>query len=684
MKKQSPIYLALVLTLLLVACGRRATGEPTAQPTVPKAVTEVVAEAVAEESTAVAIVAEESTPEDIGEFTQSEFNEAPMLADWVASGDLPPVEERLPMREDIQVIEPVDGIGEYGGIWYNLSWGPDISDIRLILYDPPIRWKPDYTGYEPGLLKSWEVSDDGTQITWHFRRGVRWSDGMPFTTDDVRFWWEDFATNADYKTASVPSWGYRSDGTPMEITFPDDYTMVMTWDTPHYTTVFAIAQGFWPWEEMMKPRHYLERSHPTYTEGTTYEDLESADKWWETPGYPTLYAWHVEWIKPGERTVLVRNPYYWKVDVAGNQLPYIDRLDVTIVPNEEARLLEASQGKCTACFRALGDPNDIPFLREQAEARGYHLHPGAVNGAGGWPCWLVNQDFDDQSMGNWEEIRDLLRDKRFRQALSYAMNRQRIIDVAWDGIGTPQQGTISPQAWHFASPEGQRVYREWASAYVEHDPDLANRLLDQAGLMDADGDGLRDLPSGAPFQLIIDLTGWALEVIESHATESYRNDLSAVGVDSLVNNVANTPEAWLRTEQSLFMMKACHASELDLWSYPGWVFPVDQWYAWPLQGKWRATGGAEGIEPTGVAKALLDIYDRGLVEPDMDKRHELVWEAIRIHIQEGPFFIGASGDQQEPVLIANNFHGVPDMVVLGPWAPGTPGNLHPEQFWIDQ
>jgi peptide/nickel transport system substrate-binding protein len=380
----------------------------------------------------------------------------------------------------------------------------------------------------------------------------------------------------------------------------------------------------------------------------------------------------------------VRNPYYWKVDVKGNQLPYIDRLDVAIVPDKEVRVLEASQGKYTATFRASEESTDIPFLMDQAEEGGYHLHAGAVNGAGGWPCWIVNQDLNDQSSDEWEEIRDVLRDKRFRQALSHAMDRQRIIDVAWDGIGTAKQGTISPQSWHFADPQGQKVFQEWSSAYVEHDPQLAEQLLDEAGVVDVDRDGWRDLPSGAPFQLIIDVGGWSGPTISINATHTYADQLAAVGIDTLVNNLIGMPESYLRYEQGLFMLKECHASDLDVWVAPGWVFPSLYATAWPLVSAWLTSGGVEGVKPTGPARDLLDIYERGLAEPDIDRRHELVWEAIELHTQEGPFFIGASGDQQMPVVIADNFYGVPDLVVLGPWAPGSPGNLHPEQFWIDQ
>ena len=134
------------------------------------------------------------------------------------------------------------------------------------------------------------------------------------------------------------------------------------------------------------------------------------------------------------------------------------------------------------------------------------------------------------------------------------------------------------------------------------------------------------------------------------------------------------------------MLKNCHVAELDLWTYPGWVFPVSEERAWPMEGKWYQTSGAEGWEPQPGSPAydLLALYRQGLAEPDEAERHKIIWDAIDIHIQEGPFTIGASGDQPMPVVVRNGFHGVPADVILGPWAPGSPGNLHSEQFWMDK
>jgi peptide/nickel transport system substrate-binding protein len=446
---------------------------------------------------------------------------------------------------------------------------------------------------------------------------------------------------------------------------------------------------------MQRPKHFLTQYDPNYTDGMTNQDLEDVtqgNQWINNvEGYPCLNAWCPEKVTPGERTVLKRNPYYWKVDTEGNQLPYIDYIETVLVPEEEVRVLELSQGKYEASFRGTVTPTNIPFLLEQAEANDYILWPGAVNGAGGWESWIVDMNFNDCETypDTCEEIRALLQNQDFRIGLSHALNRERVIDVAWGGIGYATQMTISPQSWHFASPEGQAVYEEWKNAYIEYDPDLAMEHFDAAGFVDADGDGIRDLPSGAPFTLVINQDrNWTGESIVTNSNEAYVSDLNAVGIDVLINDVTGTPENTTQAQNGLFMLRNAHASEIDLWTYPDWVFPLRKTEprAWPLEGEYRETGGAEGWEPqpgTTWAYELQQLYDKGIATYGIEERHQVVYEAIRIHIDHGPFIIGSSGDQQMPVVVRNGFHGIADVVVLGPWAPGSPGNLNPEQFWME-
>jgi ABC-type transport system substrate-binding protein len=155
-----------------------------------------------------------------------------------------------------------------------------------------------------------------------------------------------------------------------------------------------------------------------------------------------------------------------------------------------------------------------------------------------------------------------------------------------------------------------------------------------------------------------------------------------VEINDLQNNQG---EADYRVAQGYYMLRAGHVSELDIWTYPDWIFPVNNRFMFPLEGLWYATGGTQGMppDPGSPAEQLQALYDQGLAEPDFADRQQIVWDAIQIHIDEGPFVIGVSGDQHMPVVIKNNFHNVPEYGVLGPWAPSSPGNMHPEQFWID-
>ncbi|MFN2234256.1 MAG: ABC transporter substrate-binding protein [Anaerolineales bacterium] len=696
MKRTKLLLLLLTLlvasALVLAACGGGATEAPAEEPAAEEPAAE---EPTAEEETGAGIAASEATSTPAVMEEGSMFNEAPMLAEMVAAGDLPPVDERLPDEDNLMVISPVDGVGEYGGTWHNTTWWQGMGNIEMIVYEAPVVWKADYTGYEPGLLKSWEYNDEGTQLTWVFRQGIKWSDGVEFIPEEDLGYWLELAANEDFAVVAWPWWGLDSDGTRMEVTFPDPYTMVMNWNEPHYITTFVPAQGFWEWLPMERPKHFLSQYDPNYTDGMTYEDLEGVvyggDWLMNVEGYPCLHAWCPTTVTPGERTVLTRNPYYWKVDTAGNQLPYIDYIDTVLQEDTEARLLDVSQGKYEASFRGTDDPTNIPFLLEQAEANDYTLWPGAVNGAGGWESWIVNMNFNDCETypDTCEEIRALLQNQDFRIALSHALDRERLIDVAWGGIGYPTNATISPQSWHFASPEGQEIYKEWRDAYIEYDPESSMALFDGIGFVDADGDGWRDLPSGAPFTLVIDQDRtWTGDSIVTSSNEAYSSDLNAVGINVLINDVTNTPENTTRFHEGLFMIKNAHASEMDIWTYPDWVFPLRDTNprAWPLEGGWRESSGERGWEPqpnTTYAYELQQLYDKGVATAGIEERHKVFYEAVRIHIDHGPFIIGGSGDQQMPVVVRNGFHGIPDLVILGPWAPGSPGNLHPEQFWME-
>jgi ABC-type transport system substrate-binding protein len=204
MKRTKILLLLLTLlvasALVLAACGGGATEEPA--PEEP----EVEEPAAEEEDTGAGIVAEEATSTPAVMEEGSEYNEAPMLAEMVAAGELPPVDERLPEAEDIMVVAPVDGVGEYGGTWHNGTWGQDMGNISMINYDPPIPWNSSYSGYEPGLLKSWEMSEDGLTMTWNWRKGLKWSDGVEFIPAvDMAYWWE-LAINEDFTVISLPWW----------------------------------------------------------------------------------------------------------------------------------------------------------------------------------------------------------------------------------------------------------------------------------------------------------------------------------------------------------------------------------------------------------------------------------------------------------------------------------------------
>lgn len=640
----------------------------------------------------------------------SAYHEAPALADLVAAGSLPAVDERLP--DSPVVTEVVESVGKYGGTLHSASWWPEVGNVQLYFaVEAPIKWKADLTGYEPALVESYEWSDDGKTFTMHMRPGLKWSDGEPYTSADWQYWWEDFAKNTDQKIWTIPAYLRNNDGSPIDMEFPDEYTVVWkSSDRPLWIDPYFMAQGFWEFaKNFMKPAHYLKEYHPNYTtSGKTWEDYTNQDKWWQTPGYPCLFAWCLtELSSDGQNYTFTRNPYYWRVDAEGNQLPYIDAINVEIVADEQTRILNCSQGKYDTAFRICGGPNEIPFLSENAASGGYHFLDNYMNGAGAWPGYMVNQDYveggknyEDDTPERATEIRNLLRDKRFRTALSTGFDRQRVIDVAWGGIAEAKGMTLSPQSWHFAGTEGQAVYKKWSEAGVGFDAAAANALLDEIG-MTKGADGFRTLPSGADFALTLDISDWggSLKVQVDAADEMKKQWEANLGLKVQINNLQGQPDLDTRTNEGYYMLRGAHISEIDILTYPDWLFPIVNRYMFPLEGRWFAKGGekctdqpAEGnAYPCGLkpedgspAKQLQDLYNKARDTGTEADRHKVVWEAIDVVINEGPFVIAVGGDQPMPIIVKDYMRNILNFGVVGPWAPATPGNQIASQWWMDQ
>lgn len=615
-------------------------------------------------------------------FAQKKYKESPMSAELVKQGKLPPVEQRLPQKP--LVIKPVEKIGKYGGTWRLPFWDAGMGNIKMIMYDPPLRWNMNYTAYIPNLVEKWEFTPDGKTITFYFRKGVKWSDGHPFTMEDLKYWWEDEAMNKDYQVVMVPWWAQNNDRSPATVKFIDDYTISFTFKEAHWNVPYILASGFWEWEPLMKPKHYLSQFHPKYNpKMKDYETLRLKSQWWNNPDFPTLFAWHCVKYEAGKRVVFERNHYYWKVDTAGNQLPYIDRIEAEYVVDAEVRLLKVLNGEYDATFRGVDDPRQIPVLMERAEKGGYRVILWK-NGAGAWPGMIVNQNYNvEKTKDPW--MRDLLRNRDFRAALSLALDRDRINKVIWKGIGRVQQGTISEESWHFQSPQGKKVFQEWANNLAKYDPAEANRLLDKIGLTKRDAEGFRTRPDGKKLEIVLDVTGWGGIAINTETAPIIKKCWEDIGLRVILNDVYNTPEEGLRDNEGTYMIRMAHTAEMDLWTYPDWVFPGPNNRAWPLVSLWIRTGGAQGEkpEPGSPEDRLLKLYQKGCMEKDLVKRHRYVWEAVQIHIKEGPFFIGITGGLPMPVVVKKNFRNVPDFGVLGPWAIGGPGNTCPEQYFFE-
>ena len=597
-----------------------------------------------------------------------QYDEAPMLHEMVAAGDLPPVGERLP--EDPLVVEPVDSVGQYGGTWRRAFKGiKDFHAFGRLNYEPMLRWPRDPKDpVQPGLASEWTWSEDGTELTLHLRRGLKWSDGAPFTVDDIIFWWEAIETDTNITAAPHAEWVI--DGQPMELTKIDDVTITLTFAGPNglaETVGLAFHGNQWPlgFERFgfFAPRHYLEQYHPAYNSNVSdYQQFE--DKAFDfNIERPAMTPWRVtEWGAGATELVAERNPYYWKVDIEGNQLPYIDRLHFTLVEDNEAANLLAIAGEIDMQTRHM-QLSKFPVYQQNAEAGEYHTLLWS-NAAASHATFFPNQSYGDP------KYRALMQELKFRQALSLAIDRDLINEVVHLGLGTPRTESVVNDSALF-QPDIEFYY-------AEYDLDRARALLDELGLPAGD-DGVRTFADGSPLELIVEAVGTgntdALEI----AVEGF-NDIGLKTVLKTMTRDVYWPRAGANE-----VMIATWGTDRGLVPMvdPIYQFPFDErsWMA-PAFGTWYKTGGELGEEPPAEMKELMDLYDEYKGNVDSSAQLEIAKKLVRLST-ERLYTIGTVGMAPGIVVVKDNFKNVVEEFTAD-WLIMSPGTQDPSHYYFDQ
>jgi len=591
-----------------------------------------------------------------------------MLAELVKAGKLPPVDQRV--SQEPLVIKAIEEIGQYGGTWRRAWKGPsDFHAYGRLNYDPILRWPRDPKGgIGPGLASKWELAPDGTSITLYFRKGLKWSDGTPWTVDSIIFWWEDIELNKDLSSAPHSEWVVN--GKNMTLQKIDDLTIKMNFGGPNglITRMLAFHGNQWPlnFERFgaFAPAHYLKQFHPKYN--TNLKDYklfnEKADDL--NPERPAMTPWPVSQYKAGDaKLIATRNPYYWKVDEKGQQLPYIDQLEFTLVENNDAVAAKALACEIDMQFRNLA-LTKYPLLKEKEAACNYRVFRwDTANGThlALWP----NQSYSADPV-----LRKIFQDKNFRIGLSYAIDRAKINKIAFLDQGVPRTEIIVPDSVFYV-PECENLYGEY-------DPKKAADYLDQAGLKLGPDGKVRLRPDGKPLEITIETqnTGTDLDAVQLVA-----ENWNAVGVKTAVKSMTRD-QFWARATGNEVQVATWGTDRgLEPFVDPIYVFPFDErsWMA-PDFGIYYKTNGEKGQKPEGKLAEAQKLFDQLKVTSDEKKQIEIGKQLIKMACEEC-WTISTVGMSPVPCVVKNNFRNVPAKHTTD-WIIMSPGTLDPCHFFF--
>lgn len=605
--------------------------------------------------------------------------ETPMFQNSIAAKSMPSIEERLPsVPRIIQMQAEGRTPGRHGGTLRMLI--ADQRDIRLAVmysYARLVTYNRKLD-LEPDILERVDV-EDGRVFTLRIRPGHRWSDGQPFTAEDFRYYWEDVANNKRLSPAGPPLTLTPFGKIPKFETI-DAQTVRFTWDVPNPGFLPALA-GAQPLYIYM-PAHYMRQFHVAYAEKTRLESIIKQEKvrdWGalherksrqfrpENPALPTLDPWRNTTPLPSDLFIFERNPYFHRIDENGRQLPYIDRLRLSVVSSQ---LIPAKVGAGDSDLQARYLRFDnFTFLKVAEKRNGFATHLWR-RAEGSYIALQPNLNVKDPV---WRKI---VRDVRFRRALSLAIDRRDINQVIFFGLAREGANTVIP--------ESPLYDKKFASAYAHYDPDEANRLLDEIGMSKRDFDGVRLLPDGRRAEIIIETAGESME--ETDALELVQEDARKIGL-RLFTHAAHRDVFRRRIAAGTTVMSvwpgfdnALAAPDMD----PQDLSPTNQnQFHWPLFGQWVETKGKDGEEPDmPEVKELMALRDQWMGSRTYEQRDKVWRRMLEIHADQ-LFSIGIIGGTLQPVVRSARLQNVPETALYAYEPGGYFGLTMPDGYWFD-
>ena len=606
---------------------------------------------------------------------RAELHETPFFAQDVTGGKLSGINERLPSDPAVAGLETV---GNPDGELRMLMSGPKDTRMmvvygyaRLVGYTPALKLLPD-------ILASVDV-EDGRVFTLHLRRGHKWSDGYPFTSEDFRYWIEDVAQNNQLSPSGLPV-TLMVQGEVPRFEVLDDTTIRYTWTRPNPLFLPALA-GADPLY-IYCPSHYLKQFHEKFADKTALERLVKKynQRNWaalharmdtmyrnDNPNLPSLEPWILKTKPPSERFIFERNPYYYRIDDAGHQLPYIDRVVMSIA---DSKIIPAKTGAGESDLQARYLRFDnYTFLKNSSERNKYSVRLWRT-GPGSQLALYPNLNVNDET---W---RTLMRDLRFRRALSLAVNRHEINQAIYFGLAIEGQNTVLPQSPLY-EPESR-------SASANFDLKEANRLLDEIGLTKRDGDGMRLLPDNRPLEIIVENSGESTE--QSDVLELIRDSWRHIGIRLFAKPLQLTLfRRRVFSGETLMSIDKGIENGLATAAMPPWEFAPtsQQQLQWPKWGQYYETKGKAGEAPDlQSATHLKELYEDWLgtaLQPDQSR----IWHAMLQIWADEIFSIGTVAGVLQPIVVSDRLHNVPEEGFYN-WDPGAFfGIFKPDTFWLD-